>query len=245
MDVIEIDGYPLHPTNIRAEALLLSAKTPEDNEIKTLRVCAILFHLTSRQYASAGQWKFLPNELVLYLIENSLFIKKDLFDFTYNSWNMFGLPVGWQIIKGRRTNSIKNLSILIDANCREKDISHYEIFNRGLLIRAVSIRYIDGTIITGRICDMFVPGALTLTIIFSIWEQEHDYRTTTKRARKIIADSRSHKYFTYELLHDFYFDSFPKLEENYQLLRGYTKSEADADFEKIQKNFELCQQLLR
>jgi hypothetical protein len=247
MVVIEIDGYPLDPLPIRKEALLISSKSWEDNKTKILRVCAILFNLTSRQYAPAAQWKFLPNELVKYLVDNSLIIKKELYDFTYNSWNMFGLPVGWQIIKCCRKESPKGfsiLSILIDASCREKNISHFIIDNRGPLIRSISMRYFNDIVTTARICDNYVQGKLTMTLYFSVSNEERGYRTITKWARKIIADGRSQKHFLYEPLDDYYFDSFPKLEENYHSLSGYTESEADVDFNEVRKYFKLFQQLL-
>lgn len=246
MDVMEIDRDPLDPQFTRNAALFIATKTRDENdEKKILRVSTILHHLSSRQYVSSAQWEFLPNELVRYLVDNSVEAKKERSDYTYNSWNMFGLPVGWQIIKCRRMYTMTIFSILVDANSREKDISHCDIHNHKSSITAVTIRHLNRAKITARLDDMNVIGSLTMTVISFVWNYTCMGDSIKKRARKRITDHKYREYSTYKSLHDFYFDSFPELEDEYQLLQGCSESEANIDFNEVRKYFELFQQLLR
>jgi hypothetical protein len=243
MFAMEIYGFPLDISEIRAEALLFATKTREEtSEEKILRVSTILFHLTSRQSVAAVQWEFLPNELVRYLAENAVIVKKEFL--TYNTWNMFGLPVEWQIIKCRRVQEAEIFSILIDASFREKGISHCEIYNTGTSIRAVTIQYLDNSLTSATIRDTCAPKLFALNLYSTvIVNGKHGSHEIVQHAQKFIVDKKFSNFISSE---DFYRDSFPELDDKCFVFGGqYTEAEANADFDKIRKYFELFQQLLR
>jgi hypothetical protein len=213
-----------------------------DEPMRKLRVGTILFYLCCTSAPSFVQqnWNSLPLELVMYLIQNTVGVESN--DSRCTKWNMFGLPIGWQIIDYLDPISIGKLgvrhSIMYDGDCANKTLSYISIVRLEHLICEIIMHRVDGGEIQMRFKDDNYYGH----IIHGKYIDPTNSLKIYEYKKTIYGTSRGCTKFCWMNL--VFYNVFPKLNEDFAQGENYSIEDALNHIVEFQKYFETFQQLL-
>ena len=233
-----------HVSNINDERtvrLCKASKTKDaDETTRTIRVATILSQLYCSYFSVLQTWSMLPLELVMYLIQNAVIA--EVKNYSYGRWNMFGLPIGWQIITQwglpicqlvsrwqesalmNPDSNDQNISSIIFTHCKEY-ISRIVIWNCNNVRLTMEIQTHEslGDFVEIRYNGLF-DGSYQLCKI--------GIRFTNDRYSKL--------YFKKSI----FYNKFPPLEKGFIFNLNFSPEECEKHIIEFRKYFELFQQLL-
>jgi hypothetical protein len=210
----------------------------QSDHVKIVRVSTILHHLLLNA-AGKDTWSSLPIELVTYLVESSTIVSRE--DFTsYQCWNMFGKPVGWQFCPEKPYDefiNFPNVSLMINAN-RDKEgvIPMLKISHHFLNVTTISIIWLNGA--TKSLTSNFNYN--TGRYILYYCEKQHVTHFGENLFGTSYMDSQfefDSKFVSLQQENCSFFEKFPILKCNYEY--------EEKGLEELRKYFELFQKLLR